>query len=196
MKLSVYAKHVGVSYVTAYNWYKAGRIQGYQMDTGTIIVTETLTRAPQAATAVAPQVVVYARVSAAENKDHLEAQAKRVLDYCAARGYQVVRIVKEVGSGVNDTRPKLLKALTEPGMTKIVCEHQDRLARAGFHYIEALLRMQGREVEVINTAETGREDSMQDFVSIVTSFCARLYGPRRSKRKTAQIIAELTKEQP
>jgi len=37
---------------------------------------------------------------------------------------------------------------------------------------------------VINLAEDGKEDLIQDFVSIVTSFCARLYGQRRSKRKT------------
>ncbi len=35
------------------------------------------------------------------------------------------------------------------------------------------------------------EDLIQDFVSIITSFCARLYGQRRSKRKTERIIAEL-----
>ena len=35
------------------------------------------------------------------------------------------------------------------------------------------------------------EDIIQDFVSIITSFCARLYGKRRSKRKTEQLIKEL-----
>jgi predicted site-specific integrase-resolvase len=51
--------------------------------------------------------------------------------------------------------------------------------------------MQGRRIEVINWVETGKEDLIQDFVSIITSFCARLYGQRRSKRKTECIIAEL-----
>ena len=36
-----------------------------------------------------------------------------------------------------------------------------------------------------------RDDLMQDFVSIVTSFCARLYGKRRTKRQTEKIIEEL-----
>ena len=35
------------------------------------------------------------------------------------------------------------------------------------------------------------DDLMQDFVSIITSFCARLYGQRRTKMKTEQIIKEL-----
>jgi len=43
MKLSDYAKKVGVKYRTAWEWYKAGKIEGYQMDTGTIIITESET---------------------------------------------------------------------------------------------------------------------------------------------------------
>ena len=39
-----------------------------------------------------------------------------------------------------------------------------------------------------------RDDLMQDFVSIITSFCARLYGLRRNKRRTEKIIEQLSKE--
>jgi predicted site-specific integrase-resolvase len=35
---------------------------------------------------------------------------------------------------------------------------------------------------------------MQDLIAIITSFCARLYGERRSKRKTEKIIEELKNE--
>jgi len=34
---------------------------------------------------------------------------------------------------------------------------------------------------------------IQDFVSVITSFCARVYGLRRSRRKTEQLIEELKK---
>jgi putative resolvase len=72
-----------------------------------------------------------------------------------------------------------------------VVEHKDRLTRFGFNYIEQWLKLQDRRIEVVNLAENGKEDLIQDFVSIVTSFCARLYGQRRSKRKTERLIAEL-----
>lgn len=193
MKLSVYARSLGVSYRTAWRWFKAGKVAGFQADTGTIIVTEPIVETV-AATAN-QKTVIYTRVSAAENKDNLEGQAKRLMDYCAAKGYQVAAVVKEIGSGVNDTRPKLLKLLTDPTVGQIVVEHKDRLTRFGFNYIEQLLAMQGRKIEVINLAENGKEDLIQDFVSIVTSFCARLYGQRRSKRKTERIIAELQNEE-
>ena len=91
-----------------------------------------------------------------------------------------------------DTRPKLLKLLTDPSVSMIVVEHKDRLTRFGYNYLEQLLKIQGRRIEEINLAENGKEDLIQDFVSIVTSFCARLYGQRRSKRKTERLIAELS----
>ncbi len=194
MKLNVYAREVGISYRTAFRWYKSGKIQGRQMDTGTILITE-----PTGEPAVPERplkAAIYARVSATENKDHLEGQAKRLADYCAAKGYPVAAIIKEIGSGVNDSRPKLLKLITDPTTTLIVVEHKDRLTRFGFNYIEQLLKMNGRRIEVIRlnngVAENGKEDLVQDFVSIVTSFCARLGGQRRSKRKTERLIAELT----
>jgi predicted site-specific integrase-resolvase len=193
MKLSAYARSLGVSYRTAWRWFKAGKVAGFQADTGTIIVTEPIVETVPAT--ANQKTVIYTRVSAAENKDNLEGQAKRLMDYCAAKGYQVAAVVKEIGSGVNDTRPKLLKLLTDPTVGQIVVEHKDRLTRFGFNYIEQLLAMQGRKIEVINLAENGKEDLIQDFVSIVTSFCARLYGQRRSKRKTERIIAELQNEE-
>jgi predicted site-specific integrase-resolvase len=188
MKLSEYAKQVGVTYETAWHWFKAGHLRGYQMATGTIIITEPVGEVPANASEA---VVIYARVSAAENKANLDRQAERLQAYCTAKGWAVSRVVKEIGSGVNDERPKLLKLLTDAGVAVIVVEHRDRLTRFGFHYLEALLGMQGRRIEVVNQVENGRDDLMQDFVSIITSFCARLYGQRRSKRKTERLIQEL-----
>ena len=191
MKLSDYARKVGVSYYTARRWFHAGQISGYQAPSGTIIVTEGSEPEVQVVANLPQQVAVYGRVSAAENKANLESQIQRLLDYCAARGYQLTYIIKEIGSGVNDSRPKLLKLLTNPEVSLIVVEHKDRLTRFGFNYIEQLLVIQGRRIEVINQAENGKDDLIQDFASIVTSFCARLYGQRRCKRKTERIIAEL-----
>jgi len=59
-------------------------------------------------------------------------------------------VVKEIGSGVNDARPKLLKLLTDPSVSVIVVEHKDRLTRSGYNYLEQLLKMQNRRIEVID----------------------------------------------
>jgi putative resolvase len=135
-------------------------------------VTEPV--APETPGPVTQKVVIYTRVSAAENKSNLESQAGRLQDYCAAKGWAVSQVVKEIGSGVNDNRPKLLKLLTDPAVTLIVVEHKDRLTRFGFNYIEQLLTMQDRRIEVINQADAstvlsagnGKEDLIQDFVTL------------------------------
>lgn len=185
MKLSDYAKQTGVAYITAYRWFKSGQISGYQTETGTIIVTE------QDEESKPLKVAIYARVSSSENKSNLDSQADRLVAYCAAKGWQVSQIVKEVGSGVNDSRSKLLSLLKDDSVTLIVVEHKDRLTRFGYNYIETLLEMQGRRLEIVNLAENGREDLMQDLVSIIYSFSARMYGQRRAKRKTEAIVKEL-----
>ena len=35
MRLSQYAKRMNVTYKTAYRWWKAGKLDAYQLDTGT-----------------------------------------------------------------------------------------------------------------------------------------------------------------
>jgi putative resolvase len=153
-----------------------------------IIVTEG--EEPPVAKKVVTSVVIYTRVSSANQQADLDRQVSRLEDYCAARGYQVGHIVKEIGSGVNDSRRKFLALLTDPKIDTIVVEHKDRATRFGFRYIEALLKQAGRTIEVANLAENGREDLLQDLSSIVYSMCARLYGQRRAKRQQ-QLIGKI-----
>jgi hypothetical protein len=46
MILSQYAKQMNVSYKTAFRWWKAGRLDAYQLDTGTIIVRDPFPETP------------------------------------------------------------------------------------------------------------------------------------------------------
>lgn len=187
MKLRTCAERVGVRYETAWRWFKACKIKGRQLDAGTIIVTKDIDQPAQ----VDVIVVVYARVSANENRPNLDTQAERLCGYCAAKGWKVHKVVKEVGSGINDGRKKLLALLADPTVTVIVVEHKDRLTRFGFKYIETLLAVQGRSIEVVNLAENPLEDLIADLVSIIYSFSSRLYGQRRAERKAEQIVKEL-----
>ena len=190
MKLSQYAKQQGISYSTALRWWHQGVIRGYQAPSGTIIVeTEAKPHARE------ERVAIYARVSSAEHRENLERQVERLVQYCTVRGYQVAQIVKEVASGVNDSRPKLLALLRDQQTTRIVVEQKDRLTRFGFRYLETLLEIQSRTIEVVNLAENDKEDLIADLVAIVYSFTTRLYGQRRAKRKTERIVQELQAEE-
>jgi putative resolvase len=186
MKLSEYAKQQGISYRTAFRWWKAGQIPGYQAPTGTIIVQEPKARATQA-----QRIAIYARVSSHEPRANVDQQAERVLSYCTAKGYQVAKVVKEIASGVDESRPKLLSLLEDQSITVIVVEHQDRLTRFGFRYLETLLKGQRRAVEVVNEAGNETDDLVADLTSILYSLCVRLYGQRRAKRKAEALVRQL-----
>lgn len=187
MKLSEYAKKLGISYRTAWRYYKQGKLNAYQTHTSTIIVREETQNTEKS-------VAIYCRVSSAENKSNLEAQKNRLINYCAAKGYKIKKIITEIGSGVNDSRKQWLSLLKDKTINLIVIEHNDRFTRFGFNAYKLLLNNEGRDIEVVNEATNGKEDLIQDLVSIITSFCARLYGQRRCKRKTEKIIMELTND--
>lgn len=180
MRLSVYAKKTGVTYKTAFRWWKAGKLDAYQMDTGTIIVREPATAAEQV------QVALYARVSSADQKEDLERQMQRLKDYAASKGYQVTKMVSELASGLNDRRPKLMKLLTDASVGIVVIEHRDRLTRFGFNYIEQLMQMQGRRLEVLFPSDTDT-DLVDDFIAVITSMASRISGRRTSKRRAEKI---------
>ena len=187
-KISEYAKLNHVTYRTVWNWVKQRKVKVERTDTNRLVILENEDKQMNDA------VAIYARVSSSENKNNLTKQRERLENYCAAKGYKVLKAVEEIGSGLNDNRKKLESLLMDESIKKIVVEHSDRFSRFGMNYISKLLQMQGREVEVINEQSNDRDDLMQDFVSIVTSFCARLYGQRRNKRRTEKIIEELSKE--
>lgn len=184
MKLSQYAKSIGISYTTAFRHWKQGLLKGRQLPTGTIIIYDEEIRPTHG-------VVLYARVSSSENKDNLESQLQRLRSFATAKGYHIKYEIKEIGSGLNDKRVKLANILSKDDWSVLLVEHKDRLARFGLNYLEILLKKTGRSIEIINEVPEGKEDLIQDFVSIITSFTARLYGQRRSKRNTEKLIEEL-----
>jgi predicted site-specific integrase-resolvase len=187
MKLREYAKQNSISYQTAWNHFKAGLIpNATKTATGQIVVPEKFNQATKTA--------LYARVSSPENRDNLDSQLLRLRSYASALGHTVDFEIKEIGSGLNDSRPKLIKLLSDLTVKIIIVEHKDRLTRFGFNYIQTLLRAQDREILVINQTDSDSYDLMQDFTSIITSFCARIYGLRRSQRKTEKLIAELSND--
>jgi len=195
MKLSVYAKHLGLSYNTVWRMWKRGELTAKQLPSGTVIV-QMPDIAEDQSTTLEPdkKVVVYARVSSTENKSNLETQAQRLVSWCNAKGWSVQKVVKECGSGVNDQRPKFLALLSDVSITHIVVEHKDRASRFGVAYVQTLLATQDRELVLVNEADTTEDDLMGDFVEIITSFTARLYGGRRAKRKTQQVLKALEVE--
>lgn len=195
IKVSEYAERMSLHIRTVYRYYHSGKIQGYQDDvTGTIFILNPFKKGVKSN--LNNTVVLYARVSSSENKDNLEKQLDRLRLYANAKGYQVVKEIKEIGSGLNDKRAKLTNLLENDldTFSILLVEHKDRLTHFGFNYIDILLKTHNKEIEVINLVDSDREDLVQGFISVITYFCAKVYGQRRSKRKTEALIKELEDE--
>ena len=132
----------------------------------------------------------YCRVSSSDQKEDLERQIKTVSDYCSARGYQF-KIIKDIGSGLNYNKKglkELIKLICEREIDRIVINYKDRLIRFGYDIIEQMCDFNGVKIEIINYTEdkTYEEELVEDVLSIITVFSAKLYGSRSHKAKTIQ----------
>lgn len=181
MKLSDWAKRQGISYRTAWRWFKSGKLPvvAEQTKTGTILIKDEM---PQL-----NAVAIYARVSSADQKNDLDRQIARLVLFANAKGWFVVQTITEIGSGLNGHRPGLMKLLTNSNIKIILVEHRDRLMRFGSEYVESALAAQGRRLIVADAAEL-KDDLVQDMIEVLTSFCARLYGRRSAKNKAKKAL--------
>ena len=195
IKISEYAERMSLHIRTAYRYFHSGKIEGFQdQETKTIFIKNPFSEKNLFENFNQKRAVLYARVSSNENRANLETQMERLKNYANAKGYKITNEVKEVGSGLNDKRKKLTWILeNRENYDFIIVEHKDRLTRFGFNYLETFMKSHKKEIEVINDVSNNKEDLIQDFILIITSFCARIYGQRKSRRKTEKIIKELEK---
>lgn len=182
MKLVEWARQQGIAYKTAWIWFRKGLlpVKAIQLKTGTILVEPE----PKP---VDGGVALYARVSSHDQKADLDRQLGRLSSWATKEGLKVARTEKEIGSGLNGHRSKLMRLLRNPSVSGIVVEHRDRLARFGSEYIDAALAASRRTLWIVEKGET-EDDLVQDMVDVLTSFCARLYGRRSAKNRAKRAL--------
>ncbi|WP_345482560.1 recombinase family protein, partial [Actinopolymorpha pittospori] len=108
MNLKEWAASQGVSYATALRWYKAGKLPVPAYQAGRLIVIG------EPGVAAGRAVAVYARVSSSDQSADLDRQVAWVSAWATTNGYQVAKIVTEVGSALDGKRPKFLALLRDP----------------------------------------------------------------------------------
>ena len=189
MKLSAWAAQQGVHYQTAWRWWKHGTlpVPARQLPSGTILVDVPAPASLAGTGGPRGCAVVYARVSAHDQRADLDRQVARAVLWAGGQHLAVDQVVTEVGSGLNGRRPKLARLLADAQAATIVVEHRDRLARFGVEHLEAALAAQGRRIVVIDPAETS-DDLVRDMVEVLTSFCARLYGRRGARNRALRAV--------
>jgi len=187
-KLSEYAKQNGIKYGTAYLHYQKNLIPNIKkLDTGTILVGIE----DESNTDSKNKVAIYSRVSSNEMKDNLKRQEERLQNYAINNGYQIIHSITEIASGMNDSRPKLQKLLEQDNFNILLIEYKDRLTRFGFNYIKTLLEKDNKQIIIVNPAKNDDENLMEDLITIIYSFSARMYGKRRAKSKSKKVIEEI-----
>ena len=187
MKLSEWAKLQGVSYRTAWRWFKAGvlPVPVRQLANGTILIEENVPKIGS--------VAIYARVSSSDQKADLDRQVARLVSFANEQGLSVSKTVTEIGSGLNGRRSKLLHLLQDDKIVTILVEHRDRLVRFGSEYLESALSSAHRKLLVMDQKELN-DDLVQDMIDVLTSFCARLYGRRSAKNRAKKAMKAIQSE--
>ena len=192
MNLAEWAESQGIARVTAYRWFRDGKLPVPARKVGGLILVDVPDRPPSG------QTVVYARVSFGDQKEDLDRQVARVTTWATSQKMSVDRVVTEVGSALNGHSRKFLGLLRDPSVSRIIVEHRDRFARFAVEYVEAALFAQGRKLVVVDPAEVD-DDLVRDMTEILTSFCAQLYGKRasaiRAKRAVEVACAPLGDDQ-
>jgi putative resolvase len=184
VKLSDYAREEGVHYITAYRWWREGKLPllARQLPSGVIVVDK-----PRASS---DGVALYARVSSSDQREDLDRQVGRLATWVTAQGLQVTGTVAEVGSGLNGSRTKLKRLLADRQVGTIVVEHRERLACFGVEYVEAALAAWGRQLVVVEERELD-DDLVRDITGVLTLMCARLYGRRSARRRAERCTRQV-----
>ena len=183
------AAALGVSITTLRRWEASGKLAAEHTAGGhrRYDLAKIKPELFRAAAKSSRRTVAYARVSSHDQKDDLERQ-KQVLElYCARQGW-TFEVIADLGSGMNYQKKglkKLLEAIIDGQIGRLVITHKDRLLRFGAELVFAICETKNVEVIILNQGEntTFEEDLAQDVLEIITVFSARLYGSRSGKNQ-------------
>lgn len=134
-------------------------------------------------------VATYSRVSSHEQKrkGDLDRQSSRLSEYCAKKKLNVGHIIKDVGSGLSDTRSgflKLTKLVVAKKINKVIIEHKDRLTRFQFNFINLMFDSYGVEIVCVEKNDVSEDEELvNDIMMLMASFSGKLYGKRSAKRR-------------
>ena len=191
------AKALGVSITTLRRWEASGRLVPEHTAGGhrRYDLAKLRPEMFRAEENTGRRTVAYARVSSHDQKEDLERQ-KQVLElYCAQQGW-TFELISDLGSGMNYHKKglkRLLDAIVDGEVGRLVITHKDRLLRFGAELVFAICEAREVEVVILNQGEdtTFEEDLAKDVLEIITVFSARLYGSR--SRKNQKLLDDVKK---
>ena len=148
------ARALGVSVKTIQRWDKAGLLPVIRTATNQRrIPVETIHQLLKGQ-GKALRCAIYARVSSAkqEQEGNVSRQVERLQQKASERGSQVVALIQEQVSGLNEKRKglkRLFHLIDHQEIDLVLIEYPDRLVRFGYGYLEETFRWKQVRMEVV-----------------------------------------------
>jgi len=198
------AYELGVSTKTIHRWDEAGKLRTvHTVGNQRRIPLEEIWRLRSLGKRT-ERCVLYARVSSGrqEQDGNLSQQTERLKEAANERGYQVVQMITEQASSLNERRKgmkKLLALVGQQAVDVVLIEYPDRLVRFGFGYLEQAFAWKDVRLEVLDPPkhQEPTEELIQDMLTIVTVFAGRLYGHRAKgvRKRVETVLKECEQEE-
>ena len=169
-------RHFNVSNNTLRKWDSEGKIETIRVGTHRRYKIES------PATQSNKQKFCYARVSSYDQKEDLDRQINVLRNK-----FPKHRIIKDIGSGLNFKRKgfkTILEEAIKGNIEEIVITNKDRLCRFGFELFESIITTNNGSIMVLyDEDKSPNEELVEDVLSIITVFSAKLYGRRSHRNK-------------
>lgn len=198
------ANELGVSTKTIHRWDEAGKLRTVRtVGNQRRIPIEEIVRLRKQGERATERCVLYARVSSIrqEQDGNLARQMARLREAATLRGYEVVQVITEQASSLNEKRKgmkRLLNLVGEQAVDVVLIEYPDRLVRFGFGYLEQAFGWKDVRLEALDLPkhQEPSEELIQDLLTIVTVFAGRLYGHRaQGVRKRVETVLKECEQQ-
>ncbi|MFJ9909830.1 IS607 family transposase [Streptomyces sp. NPDC101152] len=192
--MSKASKRLGIHPMTLRQWALDGKIPftwvGRERRFSSVDV-ENMKRGSDSTVSRPRLELLYARVSGSSGQESwLEAQEQELR---ATSMGTVVKVVKDRGSGLRENGPglnRVIAMVADGSVTVVRVTHEDRLARFGVGWLKRLFAVYGVNVEVLHPKKLGgRDELLEDFVSLTATFAGRLYGMRSADNRR-RLLAE------
>jgi len=193
MKVSIgeLAEKMGVSTCSLRRWEDEGKIKSTRTNGGHRRYDLDVAMCQSPVKTKEKHTVGYCRVSTKNKINDLDRQKQVIELFCSSKGWNY-KMIEDVGSGLNYKKKglnDLVSMIESEQIDRLVLTHKDRLLRFGAEIIFKLCELHNVNIEIINKDEEKtdfQKELVDDVLSIITVFSAKLYGQRSHKNK--QII--------
>lgn len=199
-KPGTFAKLINRTVNTLQRWDREGILKAHRSPTGRRFYTHDQYLEYLGLVAKGEgKVIAYARVSSVGQKPDLKNQIEALKKFCLENKIIIDELIQEIGSGLNYKHKKfndIFQQIELGKVSKLIIAHKDRLVRFGFEWFESFCKRHGAELIIINGDSLSPEQELvQDLLSIVHDFSARLYGLQSYKKVIKNAAMQKDKNQ-